>query len=87
VLIVQSNRVTEYDSTVACPVTSFENPSSIARVEVQPDTSNGLRKRSFILVDKIYSFEKSDMLECIGNLDEERINEVKEKLRYLLELG
>jgi mRNA interferase MazF len=87
VLIVQSNRVTEYDSTVACLVTSFENPSNIARVEVQPDASNGLRKRSFTMVDKIYSFEKPGMLECVGDLDEERINEVKERLRYLLELG
>jgi mRNA interferase MazF len=86
VLIVQSDRVTEYDSTVACLVTSFDNPSNIARVEVQPNDSNGLKKRSFIMVDKIYSFEKSDMTSCIGALDEEKINEVKEKLRYLLEL-
>jgi mRNA-degrading endonuclease toxin of MazEF toxin-antitoxin module len=34
----------------------------------------------------IYSFEKSDMVDCIGKLNEEKINEVKEKLRYLLEL-
>jgi mRNA interferase MazF len=86
VLIVQSDRVTEYDSTIACLVTSFENLLNIARVEVQPNDSNGLRSRSFIMVDKIYSFEKTDMIKRIGVLDEETINEVKEKLKYLLEL-
>jgi mRNA interferase MazF len=80
VLIVQSNKVTEYDSTVACLVTSFENPSAVIRIEVQPSDSNGLKKRSFIMVDKIYSFERSDMVKCIGELEGEKIEEVKEKL-------
>jgi mRNA-degrading endonuclease toxin of MazEF toxin-antitoxin module len=85
-LYVQSDRVTECNSTVACLITSFENFSNIARVEVQPDNLNGLERRSFIMADKIYSFEKSDMVKCIGALGEESIHKVKEKLKYLLEL-
>lgn len=70
VLILQDDRFDATDSITVCPLTS-DPTSALFRVRVEPSPGNGLRKRSFVMTDKILSLPKSLVRDRVGRLDVE----------------
>lgn len=86
VLIVQSDEYDAYDSVITCLLTSYDSENDTARVRIEPDALNNLKSTSYVMVDKIFSFDKADLDRCMGRLSEEDLGRVSKKLRSVLEL-
>jgi mRNA interferase MazF len=86
ILVVQADDHDVYGSTVACLLTSYESDNDIARVRVEPDADNHLNTVSFVMTDKIFSFDKSDLDKAIGRLSDEDMKRVSAKLKAVLGL-
>ncbi|MDR1042523.1 MAG: type II toxin-antitoxin system PemK/MazF family toxin [Clostridiales Family XIII bacterium] len=84
VLIIQADDYDAYESTVTCLFTSVENRNDIARVRIEPDADNSLDTVSFVMTDKIFSFDKNDLDKPIGRLSDADMKRVSEKLRAIL---
>lgn len=86
VLIVQSDEVSGFDSTVLCLITSFESEGIPTRVAIEPSPENGLRKRSWVMTDKIYSSRKDELGERLGTLTAAEMKQVSTELAKVLGL-
>jgi mRNA interferase MazF len=86
VLVIQADDHDAYESTVTCLLTSFESRSDVARVRIEPDADNNLDTVSFVMTDKIFSFDKGDLDKQIGRLAYEDMKRVSEKLKAVLGL-
>jgi mRNA interferase MazF len=70
VLIVQGDAFSSLRSLTVLPLTSDLQPSSLLRIRVEPSSSNGLLKRSDIMVDKTQTVTRSKIGHRIGSLDQ-----------------
>jgi len=86
VLIVQSDEVRGFDSTVLCLITSYDSENIPTRVAIEPTAENGLRKRSWVMTDKIYSSRKDELGECLGALTDTEMKMVSVELAKVLGL-
>ncbi|MDR0576533.1 MAG: type II toxin-antitoxin system PemK/MazF family toxin [Candidatus Accumulibacter sp.] len=86
VLVIQADGYDAYGSTITCLFTSFENENDIARIKIDPDAGNKLKTASYVMTDKIFSFDKNDLDKRIGRLSDEDMARVSEKLRAVLGL-
>jgi mRNA interferase MazF len=86
VLVIQADAYDRYGSTVTCLFTTVYNINDAARVRIEPDNANGLDAVSFVMVDKIFSFDKADLDKRFGRLDEHDMRRVSDRLRAVLEL-
>ncbi|MDR3037543.1 MAG: type II toxin-antitoxin system PemK/MazF family toxin [Coriobacteriales bacterium] len=86
VLIVQADDHDAYESIITCLLTTFESSNDVARVRVEPDDANSLKAASFVMTDKVFSFDKADLDKPIGKLSDEDMERVSEKLRAVLGL-
>jgi mRNA interferase MazF len=84
VLVIQADNYDAYESTITCLFTSIENRNDIARVRIEPDADNNLDTVSFVMTDKIFSFDKNDLDKPIGRLSHADMERVSEKLRAVL---
>ncbi|HBT95791.1 MAG TPA: type II toxin-antitoxin system PemK/MazF family toxin [Coriobacteriia bacterium] len=86
VLVVQADNHDIYDSIVTCLLTSYANDKNSARIEIKPDDINNLKSTSFVMVDKIFSFDKADLDRCIGRLSDKDMAAVSDKMKAFLGL-
>jgi mRNA interferase MazF len=86
VLIIQADSHDVYNSIVTCLITTTENFQGIARIRVVPDKQNGLKETSFVMTDKVFSFDKADLDTRIGCLSVDDMVRVSDKLRSVLGL-
>ena len=88
-LIVQTdvpNSIERYPLTIVVAVTTaLKGYMSCVRIEPTPE--NGLSQTSEVLCNQIQSVSKDRLLQRIGNITEDELDEVGEKLRYILALG
>ena len=87
VLIIQADEVTEYGSIIACLVTSHKQIKDTLRLEIQPTEDNGLEMTSYLMFDKIFSFDKADLAQKIGELSVSTMAEVDKRLKLILGLA
>lgn len=85
-LIIQSDRLTADDcsSIVVCPLTSKETKIASFRVPVDPTSTNGLRKRSEVMVEKVAGVPRERLREVIGRLEVDQIRDVERALLLVL---
>ena len=86
VVIVQSDEISVFDSVVLCLMTTFESSDIPMRVRVEPSAENGLERTSFVMTDKIASVSRGMLGKRIGVLENDRMDEVAEKLALVLGL-
>lgn len=87
VVIVQSDKISGFDSVVLCLMTTFESSNIPTRVRVEPSKDNGLERTSYAMTDKIASVSRSMLGKRIGVLERDRMDEVTEKLALVLGLS
>lgn len=83
-LIIQSDLFEEHPSVTVLPVTSVLREAPLFRISVQPDTDNGLRKPSQIMVDKAQTVPREKIGDTIGRLDDEALLTINRALVVFL---
>ena len=86
VVIIQSDKVSGFDSVVLCLLTTYDSSGIPTRVRVEPTKRNGLEKTSYVMTEKIASVSRAMLGKRIGALEEEAMHEVSERLRVVLGL-
>lgn len=86
-VIVQSDSVVGFESTVICLFTSAERVDSKMRIPVSPSKTNGLSKRCFVMAEKPVAVKVSALGEQIGVLEDEVMQKLDVALAEVLGLG
>ena len=73
-------------SLTLCPLTSDIVPNAQLRLLVEPGSTNGLRVRSQVQVDKIQTVERKRVREPIGSLNDEEMHQIDLALAFHLNL-
>ena len=86
-VVVQANRwLRGHPSITLCPLTSTLIEAPLVRIIVEPSAINGLRKRSQLMVDKLFTVPIGDIGSSIGCLEATVMAELDLALRDWLGL-
>ncbi len=85
-LVVQSDAFEDLDSAIVVPLTSHIQDAPLLRVSIEPNPTNGLRKRSAAMVDKVVTVSRERIGPRFGQVDADTLAAVSTALRGLLEL-
>ena len=83
-LIVQTNLLDTTSTIVVLTLTSTLSDSPKVRYTVDPTSTNGLRVRSQVQIDKIFSVGRDKVGQTIGRLEDESMSAVTSLLALLL---
>jgi mRNA interferase MazF len=86
-LIVQSDPFNEIISLTVLPLTSDLQPAPLVRITIEPNTGNGLERRSQIMIDKAATVLRAKVGRQIGRVDGATMRAVDRALLRFLELG
>ena len=73
-------------STIICLITSFHEEASDIRVTVEPPDVNGLTKRSYVMMEKVFTVRRDKLQVQIGTMEDELMVEISQSLAALLEI-
>lgn len=83
-LVVQSDLFAEHPSVTILPVTSELRDTPLFRVLIEPTETNGLRKSSQVMVDKVQTISREKLGEVFGRVSEEDMLAVSRALAVFL---
>jgi mRNA interferase MazF len=83
-LVVQSDLFAEHPSVTILPVTSELRDTPLFRVLIEPTETNGLRKSSQVMVDKVQTISQEKLGEIFGRVTEEDMLAVSRALAVFL---
>ncbi len=86
-VIIQSDFFADLPSVTILPVTSELREAPLFRVDVTPDDTNGLRKRSQVMVDKAQTVARGKIGAAVGRLDGDTMLAVERALLVFLGVG
>ncbi len=87
-VVIQNNELRdETDSVTVCLISNFEMETTLLRIYISPDKENGLRKDSYIMVDKIATLNKAKIGAVIGQLDFNFMSQLNQQLMLFLGLS
>ena len=72
-LVVQSDLFDTLASVTVLPVTSELRTAPLLRISIEPNTDNGLRKKSQVMVDKAQTVPRDKVGTTIGRLHEDTL--------------
>jgi mRNA interferase MazF len=79
-LVVQSDLYDTLASVTVLPVTSELRTAPLLRISIEPNTDNGLRKKSQVMVDKAQTVPRDKVGGIIGRLHEDTLVSVDRAL-------
>ncbi len=85
-LVVQSDAFHQLESVILAPLTSTIIDAPLLRISIEPTESNGLRKPSAVMVDKLVAVPRSRIGPLIGRVGDATLDSVTQAMRGLLEL-
>jgi mRNA interferase MazF len=71
IVVIQDDRFDATDSITICAFTTDRTEAPLFRLEIQPDSHNGLHDASNLMVDKITTVRRSKIGERVGRLSNE----------------
>lgn len=83
-LIIQSDLFSEHPSLTILPVTSELRGTPLFRIPIKPTESNGLRKPSEVMVDKIQTVPREKIGDVFGHMAEEDMLAINRTLAVFL---
>jgi mRNA interferase MazF len=86
VVIVQADLGGFFNSVILCLFTTFESSHIPTRVHIPADNTNGLKKDSYIMTEKLITIDKNELGDKIGDLSEEQMRRISSQLAKLLEI-
>ncbi len=86
-VIVQSDLFDATLSVTLCPCTTERLPASAVRVELQPNSGNGLRRTTWVMADKVTTLPRARLGPRIGSLDPSDATRLDRALHVFLGLA
>jgi len=86
-LIIQSDQFDETATVTVLLLSGTLVDAPLIRTTIEPTTTNGLRKRSQVMVDKAMSVKRDKVGGAIGHLDAEAIVAVTRALAVFFAIG
>ena len=86
-VILQDDRFDGTDSVTVCPLTTTEVSAPLLRMRVRADRANGLDADSFVMVDKITTVRRSNVVSPIGRLSSRELVELERLIMVFLGLA
>ncbi len=86
-LVIQSELFSAHPSVTVLPVTSSLHAAPLLRIGIEPNTRNGLRQPSQVMVDKPQSVPRSRLGPVFGRVDDETMLAVNRALAVFLGLA
>ena len=86
-LVVQSDALAALQSVVVCPLTSDALGLGAVRVAIQPSEANGLRRVSYVMVDKVMVVLREKTGAAFGSASAAEMGEVDKALMLVLGLS
>jgi mRNA interferase MazF len=86
-LIIQSDLFLQTDSRTVLPLTTFDAGISVFRIAVDPTPENGLRERSYIMIDKAHTMMAGKVGAVCGRVEDRTMLEVTRSLAVFLGVG
>lgn len=83
-LVVQSDFFSAVDSRTVLPLTSDGIEAPLFRIALDPSPENGLRLRSYIMVDKAYTMPRDEVGQVCGRVDDRTMLEIRQALAVFL---
>lgn len=68
-VVVQAEEFSETGSVAVCLLTSEPTDAPFLRLAIEPDGQNGLRRRSWVAVEKLTTLRRERVASVIGQLD------------------
>lgn len=87
VLIVQDDSFAETASITVCLLTRTRIDSEIGRQAVEPNPENGLRERTYVMVDKVTTVPRSRLGKRIGTLPNSAMASINRAMMVFLGLA
>ena len=84
-VIVQSDRLSDVESVILCPVTSDLRDLAF-RLRLEPGPGNGLRVVSEVMIDKVMSIHRDRVTKVIGQVGAEVMSQLDNRLAAVLGL-
>lgn len=85
-VIVQSDRITDFDSTVVCLFTSDASLQGETRILVRPSAMNGLNHDCYVMAEKPIAISKQHLGSKIGELEQIYMQRIVRALRVVLDM-
>jgi mRNA interferase MazF len=86
-VVVQSDLFNATHATVTlCPITGTVRDYPLFRIDVPPSRSNGLKKHSQVMVDKIITIPREHIGQVVGEVSTEQIRAINSSLQLWLAL-
>lgn len=86
-VVVQSDRLTDADSVIVCPLTSHERDAPLFRLTVQANAGTGLFETSQVMVEKLGAVRPDRCGRQIGRVSEETLLALDRLLALVLGLS
>ncbi|WP_208442579.1 type II toxin-antitoxin system PemK/MazF family toxin, partial [Bartonella raoultii] len=83
-LIIQANQFSEHTSVTILPITSTLVAAPLLRITIQPDTQNGLKKTSQVMIDKIMTVRGEKVSPAFGSIHTDKMVEIERCLAVFL---
>lgn len=83
-LVIQANLFDEHATITVLLVSSTLVDAPLLRVSVVPDTSNGLQKKSQVMIDKTMTIKREKIGPAFGRIDPNTLVEVDRCLAVFL---
>ena len=87
-VVVQTNLLNPtHASIVVCLLTSDLSDAPLFRISIEPNSDNGLKHRSQVMVDKVVALGRQRLSAPVGSLDDETMLAVSRSLALVLGLA
>ncbi|GAB1387853.1 MAG: hypothetical protein AMXMBFR78_33220 [Rubrivivax sp.] len=83
-LVIQSDLFDEHPSVTVLPITSALVQAPLLRITLDPDETNGLQKRSQVMVDKAITVKRDKLGPVFGHVDPDVMLTVDRSLAVFL---
>ena len=84
VIILQDKLADTFDSVILCLLTSYNSEGITTRVRIEPSETNGLRKTSYVMTEKLLTVRKTELGKRIGKLTDDQVRSIAKQLASLL---
>jgi mRNA interferase MazF len=86
-LVIQANQFDQLATVTVLLVSSTLVDAPLLRVALRPDSRNGLKKPSQVMVDKAMTVKRDKLGAPIGRIDDETMIEIERSLALFLGIG
>lgn len=86
-IIIQSDGLAAIDSVLVATLSTHRQDAPLFRLQIEPNSRNGLRQTSDILAEKLFAVPRSKIGPVFGHADDEQMLALNRMLAFVLGLA